>query len=54
MEPESCACGSPDASWSAAFAAYLCESCRMNRTEAELGATERANRAAGLAERKAS
>lgn len=54
MDSEACACGSPDASWSPAFSAYLCAGCRTSRTEAELGATERANRAAGLAERKAS
>jgi len=32
--------------WSAAFGEYLCGSCRASRTDAELGATQRANLAA--------
>ena len=35
--------------WSPAFAEWLCPDCRARRTDAELGATTRANAAARLA-----
>jgi hypothetical protein len=35
-------------SWSPAFAAWLCPSCRASRTDAELLATRQANAAAAL------
>jgi hypothetical protein len=49
-DPDICGdCGNgADAAWSPAFAAVLCVSCRASRTDAELGATERANKAAAL------
>lgn len=38
--------------WSPAFAAYLCAPCRVRRTDAELGATERDNAAARMTARR--
>lgn len=37
--------------WSPAFESYLCTYCRIRRTDAELGATERANAAARVEQR---
>jgi hypothetical protein len=52
---DTCAdCGTGTAvSWSPVFAALLCADCRASRTHAELGSTERANRAAALAGKEA-
>ena len=42
-------CGRDDGvAWSPAFTAHLCASCRSSRTDAELDATRRANKAAAM------